>query len=501
MKPRLVPHQDYQSFVIAQLRHHFSSGLILLCKNDWPVILKLLITDLSRVTSLLQDSYSTLGPPPRDPASLLRSYLLMLLVRPDIGVTKWVDQLNTNRLYAVLSGFEPGNVPGVGTFYDFFARLWGKYAKSLKPQKQRRKRKAKKGNKKGEKAPTATPGRIERLVNWMLRHLDKTAKLPSDRLFSLFQDAFLAVSAKLGLLGDVNRLSIAGDGMPVPTAAYPRSKPACDCRARGLASCDHPRLYSQPDCDTGWDSARERYFNGYHLYTLTAADSPYDLPLYPRLHPASRHDAVSFVLGIVEFSQRSTLGTVEKLILDSAHDASAIYDLLLHQNTKPFIDLNVRSAKNLETGSDIRLSPQGIPICPAGLEMKHDGFDRRQKRHKWKCPLMKNRTTCTCDNPCSDARYGRTFHTQSQDNPRLFPEVPRGSEAWKLVYKRRTAAERSNKRTKIDYKLEAGRHRSTMMWMIRTYGIMMCQHVDAWYKHQEQELQARIIQILPQAAV
>jgi len=29
----------------------------------------------------------------------------------------------------------------------------------------------------------------------------------------------------------------------------------------------------------------------------------------------------------------------------------------------------------------------------------------------------------------------------------------------------------------------------------------MCQHVDAWYKHQEQELQARIIQILPQAAV
>lgn len=269
----------------------------------------MLITDLSRVTSLLQDSYSTLGPSPRDPASMLRSYLLMLLVRPDLGVTKWVDQLNTNRLYAILSGFEPGNVPGVGTFYDFFARLWGTYAKSPKPRKQRRKRKAKKGKKKGEKAPTATPGRIERLVNWMMRHLDQTVELPSDRLFSLFQDAFLAVSAKLGLLGDVNRLSIAGDGMPVTTAAYPRSKPACDCRARGLAKCDHPRLYAQPDCDTGWDSSRERFFNGYTLYTLTAADSPHDLPLYPRLHPASRHDAVSFVLGIVEFSQRSTLGT------------------------------------------------------------------------------------------------------------------------------------------------------------------------------------------------
>ena len=87
----------------------------------------------------------------------------------------------------------------------------------------------------------------------------------------------------------------------------------------------------------------------------------------------------------------------------------------------------------------------------------------------------------------------------SKDNPRLFPEVPRDSEAWKLVYKRRTAVECSNKRAKIDYKLEAGRHRSTMMWMIRTYGVMMCQHVDAWYRHQEKELQALIPRILPQA--
>lgn len=29
-----------------------------------------------------------------------------------------------NPLYAILSGFEPGNTPGVGTFYDFINRLW-----------------------------------------------------------------------------------------------------------------------------------------------------------------------------------------------------------------------------------------------------------------------------------------------------------------------------------------------------------------------------------------
>jgi hypothetical protein len=103
---------------------------------------------------------------------------------------------------------------------------------------------------------------------------------------------------------------------------------------------------------------------------LTAANSPYDLPLYPRLHPASRHDAVSFVVSSVEFSQRFTLGMVDKILLDAAHDAAPIYDLLLHQNIEPFIDLNVRGTKNLETDGDIRISPKGIPICPCGKEMK-----------------------------------------------------------------------------------------------------------------------------------
>ncbi|WP_339060596.1 hypothetical protein [Tepidibacillus marianensis] len=57
--------------------------------------------------------------------------------------------------------------------------------------------------------------------------------------------------------------------------------------------------------------------------------------------------------------------------LDAAHDAEPIYDLLTHQNIEPFIDLNVRGAKNLETESDIQISPKGIPICPVGKEVQH----------------------------------------------------------------------------------------------------------------------------------
>ena len=114
--------------------------------------------------------------------------------------------------------------------------------------------------------------------------------------------------------------------------------------------------------------------------------------------------------------------------------------------------------------------------------MKSNGFDKSQNRIKWRCPLASG-TKNTCSNPCSNAKYGRTFHTFNEENLRLFPKMPRSSKGWKNIYKRRSSVERSNKREKIDYRLEDGSHRSTKMWTVRTYAIMMCQHIDAWYSH------------------
>ena len=484
LKPTFISHALYQDSVLQRLREHYSDGIFVIVNSDWPLVVKFWMTDLSQITTLLQDFYDPKGPMPRDPASMLRSFLLFLMVCPEVGITKWIDALHRVPYYAIISGFEPGDIPGVGTFYDFFKRLWDASDKNLKPKKQKkRKRKVKKG-KKGEKAPTTTPGKLKRLVKWVMRHPFVKTELPSDRLFHFFQTQILETSAKLGLLGNIDALSVAGDGTPIVTSAYIRSKATCDCRAHGITDCNHSRLYSQPDCNSGWDSSREKYFNGYHLYMLSAADSPYDLPLYPRLQPASRHDAISLVISSHEFHQRFTLGTVDKMLLDAAHDAEAIYVLLDHQNAEAFIDLNKRGKKNTTTESDIRISPKGIPICSCNLEMKPNGKDNTQCRQKWRCPKA-NRKEISCSTPCSDAAYGRTFHTSHKDNLRLFPKTLRDSEKWKMIYKRRTSIERSNKREKLDYKLESGRHRSTMMWYVRIYGIMICQHLDAWYSHQE----------------
>jgi hypothetical protein len=491
LKPSFIPHQTYQNFVLEQLNKHYSNGILIVLKDDLPVIKRFWLADLSVTTTWLYHTYSDCqkGTKPRDPASMMRSYLLYLVIQPTTSITDWVSQLRRVPLYAILSGFEPGDTPGVGTFHDFFDRIWDSDQANIKRKvrPKRKKKKKKKRPKKGEKETLKNPGIVEKLVNRYFKYGSKQKFLPQDPLFDFFQSQFLAVSGKYGLLGNLDALSVAGDGTPIETARYPRSKPTCDCRAQGLEGCHHPREFSQPDCNSGWDSSRDRYFNGYHLYMLSASDSPYDLPLYPRLQPASRHDSISLVASSIEFSQRFTLGTIDKMLLDAAHDAEAIYKLLDHHDIEPFIDLNARTKKNFSTESDIQISPNGTPICPIGLEMKPNGFDKSQKRQKWRCPLACG-TKNSCEKKCSEAKYGRTFHTFKKDNLRLFTKTPRVSEKWTLTYKRRTSVERSNKREKIDYHLESGGHRSTKMWYIRTYGIMMCQHIDAWYSHRKETL-------------
>jgi hypothetical protein len=154
MKPILIPHNEYQNFVLEQLQKHYTGDVLVLVKNDWPTISKLWITDLSYLTSWLRSSYSNRGPAPRDPASMMRSYLLLLQTNPTMSITRWVDVLYRTPLYAFLSGFEPKDIPGVGTFYDFFTRLWGSEDSNgkprIKPKRQKQKKeKAEEGRKSG----------------------------------------------------------------------------------------------------------------------------------------------------------------------------------------------------------------------------------------------------------------------------------------------------------------------------------------------------------------
>ena len=171
---------------------------------------------------------------------------------------------------------------------------------------------------------------------------------------------------------------------------------------------------------------------------------------------------------------------MKKLLLDSAHDAYAVYEYCCREKITPFIDLSPGHTGHFTYKNDFTIDDDGVPVCKLGLRMHKDGYEAAKHRAKYRCPKANRKRGCFCEHPCSPAKYGRTVHIFTEDNPRLFNIPPRDSKAWEKEYNRRTSVERSNKREKEDYKLEDGRHRSTKMWYCRLYGIMMLQHLDAW---------------------
>ena len=418
-------HADYQNFVVTNLRKYYPNPDSL-AKSTWDIIERFWNLDLSKTDTILVDKYSKFGPAPRTPSCMQRSYLLSIDFKVT-SITEWAAQLKINPLYAILSGFEVGNTPGVGTFYDFINRcLWDSDDNHMSSHIHPLKTKVKKPKSKGTKADSVEKVTVAELLPELENTSFQLNDQPYASLFRIYQKEFLDVSVDKGLIHS-DSLAIAGDGTPVVTSHRERKHRVCNCKDNGITDCKCDRYFSQPDCDIGWDSSRDCFYHGYDLYMLV--DSQSDLPVFPHYSCASKHDS---------------------------------------------------------------------HVCPCGFRMRRDGIEVAKGRMKFKCPKISKKNgclSCTCESPCSDAKYGRTVHLVMNDNPRLFNNPPRSSKEWKLEYNARTSAERSNKREKLDFKLEDGRHRSTKMWYCRLYHILMLQHLDAWDLPSESPLRKMILDV------
>ena len=472
-------HSAYQHFVTENLNKYYPNPDSIPC-STWDIIERFWNLDLSYTDELLRCKYSVLGPKPRTPSCMQRSYLLSIDFKIN-SITDWVAAMQTNPLYAILSGFEFGNTPGIGTFYDFFNRLWDSDNDNLLPHEHPLKtKKVKKPKAKGAKADSIEKVTVAELIPQLENtqfHLDEQ---PYASLFKIYKKEFLDVSVSKNLIHP-DSLVLAGDGTPVVTSHRERKKRICDCKENGITNCKCNRYFSQPDCDIGWDSSRSCWYHGYDLYMLV--DSQSDLPVFPHFSCASTHDSHGFLQAF--FRMRAFLPDykIAKVLLDSAHDAMPYYLYFKREKITPFIDLNGKGGRLPVYKNDFTIDTDGVPICPSGFRMRRDGIEVAKGRMKFKCPKMSRQNgciSCTCETPCSNAKYGRTVHLVLNDNPRLFNNPPRSSKEWKIEYNARTSVERSNKREKIDFKLESGRHRSTKMWYCRLYHILMLQHLDAW---------------------
>ena len=409
-------HADYQNFVVENLRKYYPNPDSI-SHDTWDIIDRFWNLDLSYTDEMMRSKYSKYGPAPRTPSCMQRSYLLSIAFKVT-SITEWAAQ-------------------------------------------------------------PVDKTTVEQLLETLENQSFSIDEQPYGSLFDLYTKEFLRKSLDKGVINNTH-LSIAGDGTPVVTSARERKHRVCDCASKGIHDCGCKRYFSQPDCDVGWDSSRSCFYHGYDLYMLVASDSDSDLPVFPLLHPASMHDSHGFLHAF--FRMKSFLPDfhVEKLLLDSAHDAMPYYLYCRRKGITPFIDLNEKRGIKEKYKDDFTIGKDGIPICKAGLKMNHDGTEISKARVKFRCPLASRKYGCSCKTPCSDSKYGRTVHLAMKDNPRLINIPPRDSALWKKEYNARTSAERSNKREKIDFKLEDGRHRSTKMWYCRLYHILMLQHLDAW---------------------
>ena len=193
---------------------------------------------------------------------MLRSYLLSIKFKVT-SITRWVALLKENPLYAILSGFSIGDVPGIGTFYDFFDRLWNSDSNHFSPKDRLPKPKVKKGKKQGDKTPADTDTISARLIPFFERHPVKPSHAFS-LLFKLYYTQFLLRSVSSGLI-DSKHLALAGDGTPFRTSSRQRSKRLCDCREKGIMDCSY-KFYCKTD-----DANRLRFlglFTGYNMLFL-----------------------------------------------------------------------------------------------------------------------------------------------------------------------------------------------------------------------------------------
>ena len=165
----------------------------------------------------------------------------------------------------------------------------------------------------------------------------------------------------------------------------------------------------------------------------------------------------------------------------------SIVSVWSHWHLDSVIPLNERNTGHFQFAPPLRVTEDGVPICLAEQPMLYQGYCAKRMRLKWRCPLAaKGLPLATCPHfahECSDSAYGRTVYTYPRQNYRLFSRLRRGSPLWELHADRRSCAERSIKRKKLDFGLDhthiAGRQR----WFFRVMLAAMCQHLDAWAQH------------------
>ena len=117
-----IPHSLYQKNLLNSLKKLLPSYKDKIIEYS-ELLDKLFYLNLDSAYHVLSPYYSNTGRPAKYQPEILRSLVAMVHLKT-YSITRWVKRLKNDRVLATICGFDPDDVPGIGTFYDFLNRFW-----------------------------------------------------------------------------------------------------------------------------------------------------------------------------------------------------------------------------------------------------------------------------------------------------------------------------------------------------------------------------------------
>lgn len=464
----------------------------------------LLLLDLEPARARLEAGLAAnpRGGKPRDVIVVFRFILLGLL----IGEPRYnalVQMMRASRVLRLIAGLAEDDAgPGVGTLYAFEQRLLDgahrpRCAHEERPSVTERRRATSPQPKRETAAAAKRAGRARPPTATAASTVDLITKrveqaLPDDlatRLTELLHLVAVVPSAQAGLLGAIDRLVVAGDTSVLPTGAATHGSKTCE-HSR-FERCDCPRVYADPDATIGYDANADCPYFGHRFGEITCGAGKHDLPLIIDLNTANVPDVVAGPLLIERLTKALRVwlpsAAIKVAVFDAGFDAEALHTYLIGQGIDPVIPLKTAASPHHPTREDLVLSPRGIPMCAANVEMAPAGSAGAGTK-MFTCPLRVGRlASCPmCPQGASDwhcrpdLKAGPSVVINIADNPRLCPKIARNSDDYQRLYKTRTTCERSNAMKKVRFKLLSARRRRRSGWQFLLTAMAILQHALVW---------------------
>jgi len=354
-------HTEYLAYMVPMFMAA-ASGNRYIMDEYWPAFQKVFLMNLDLVWEVFLPVFPFKGRPSDKQPEIFRSLILMAHFQY-ASIDKWVKHARSNPVICALIGCSPNEIPGASTLRDFYNRLWcgatPDHIKYIAP-------KPKEKPKNGDKLPPKNPGIIDKMADKAIH--GETFDGKPERLYqAIFMKLAVLPSAELGLLGDVNNLTINADGACVSSNANPYGH-RLDPDKYPLEAINGYRNCADPWARWGYDSYHKDWFFGYTMYHLSVHNNEkqIDLPIYLQFADGNRFDGVTLISALAHARlMYKDIFYFRFLTADSAHDNYATYRLLAFYNITPIIDLNKRgSSSNNPTTAPLAITGKDNAVSP-----------------------------------------------------------------------------------------------------------------------------------------